>query len=720
MKHDQHQEIQDGSLCDAYIGQFPDYVKTAANSVTGAEALFQRARAFFESESGSTMMTLRIHGISPKNKPLGFRDYQVDYPDLLTLGWIDEVRQMWPFQSGSANCCFVPRGGVRLPDDGSAPVLHFILSFVTGLPGVPVLVRQCIHSAQGSRDQREMWAVVIPSEANDITIHTELNRFPFWFHPQTRTHCYREGDLIQERDWDWRPGDVLDLKLNVHSPEHILIAVLEMEVRRQAQSELEEESVSFLQIGANARTSSDHDEISQPDDPFMEICHECCQLFEAAINPTQDEGGVTVKSVAQPDPGRPSDDNVNLLSARIITAHQQDQEDGSRNSVHDVNSARANVVQISLELTVASTPIPCNDTVPMFQIFEAESLKQEFCHPWDGELSWLPEGMRIHAATWEALHQQSPHDWGQVVEVELFVDGATHGDEAGWAVVVITKCPWGQCCQGMIAGVVATHPEDPHYLGASRSTNITAEGTALIVAQAYAAAIPVGPIVRIRPDLRLNKQIADLQLLLKKDKGLAALSACLSRMASCSIELEEVRAHQHHPWNELADQVAKHAARTAGSYGYVPWERLSRLAKEEQERDWLWLQTADAPMQNVFPPLIENMALRVDETTTDPQPVVCSPPSLPDTATCDLKACTINVLALDETEAKLHGTRALRLDKQLHELGVSFACLQEARTVQGQRITDHFSVFSSGGTGHLNKQYSLGQQMQANHDHCAR
>ena len=63
------------------------------------------------------------------------------------------------------------------------------------------------------------------------------------------------------------------------------------------------------------------------------------------------------------------------------------------------------------------------------------------------------------------------------------------------------------------------------------------------------------------------------------------------------------------------------------------------------------------------------------------------------------------MLALDSKEEAAPGSRALRLDQQLHERGVAIVGLQETRTIAGRKVTDHYHVFSGGGSGKKDKQH---------------
>ena len=108
------QNIRDGDLCDIYVDQYPPHVDQADSLVGNAETMFQVARSYFDSIPGDVQFVLRIHAISPANQPLGYRDMHVDYPDLVSLGWIEQMKVLWPFRDITAACWYVPSGQFQL------------------------------------------------------------------------------------------------------------------------------------------------------------------------------------------------------------------------------------------------------------------------------------------------------------------------------------------------------------------------------------------------------------------------------------------------------------------------------------------------------------------------------------------------------------------------------------------------------------------------------
>ena len=690
LAQDSYHDIRNGALCDVFVGQYPSHIEAAAESVIDAETLFKVARAHFENLEGSTLMTLRVHGVSPMNQPLGFRDVHIDYPDLANLEWISQVVQLWPFRPEFAKCVFVPRGDVQEDEDIYQPTMHLIVSYVVETDVVPILVRQRIHAIEGSGDVSEVWAVAVPEKAGESSLQTLLNRRPFWFHSEVRTHIQRDGSYVDAVSLDWSAGNILDLRVNVIRPEHQLGALWEMGLRTSSSysdmghmRHLEFEESSMIQL----RSFSTEDEIqdsatglidvdsSRYPDAFEEICRAC--LIDVGQFPPDVEDADDAAACTEDKPD---------LSTAGGAKHR-------------------NVVQLSLEATLVAGPPELDVNAEMFQLFENDNWASLLRQPWPNPLAWLPEGMQVHATTWEALHVQQFHAFADANRVELYVDGATWHDRAAWAVAVVTRNGEGVMCQGVMSGCVCTDPAHETWIGARGVTNITAEVSALIVAQSYATTLPDQYEIVIKPDLRLSKQLADLHVSLRSEHILGGLSACISRIDSGRTVIEEVRAHCGQPWNELADGVAKQAAKTGSGVGQVHWEVVHALAGSKDDRQWAWLQQADPRLREAFPPVLDNTIIQLPGAVTEPVPTVCSVEQSQGEDTVEFQITSLNVLALDEKEAGSCGPRVLRLDQQMHERKCSVLCLQEARTQQGQRMTDHYFIYSSGGAGRNAKQF---------------
>ena len=690
LEQDEYHNIRNGDLCDAYVGAYPSYVEEAAETVLEAEALFKVARAHFENLPGSAVLTLRVHGVSPLNQPLGYRDVHIDYPDLATLAWIPQVLQLWPFRPEFAKCVYVPRGDIEDGGDIYQPTMHLIVSYVFDPDGVPVLVKQKIHSIEGDKDVDEVWAVVIPRTADATALKVSLDRKPFWFHPDARTHIRRDDRYVEDVLLDWSAGDIVALRVNVVRPEYLLSALWDMSTRSSssypadaAGDTMEAEEASLLQIGHQHGADSlvdSHTTGQRPfdlgeQDPFEEICRACMVLANQFDEQVQQQ---THFSDACQDECEPEGVESEQKQSKVL---------------------------VSLEHMLVDSSPALDLNTHCAQVFDEGNWLQLFRRPWPNPLSWLPEGMQVHPQTWEALHEQKYHDMADVTRVDLYIDGATGSDRAAWAVVVVTHAANGDLCQGVMSGCVCTDPNSVEWIGAQGNTNITAEVSALVVAQAYALTLPASLHVVIRPDLRLSKQIADLQVTLRNEKVLGGVSACLARMPSCPAIVEEVRAHKGHPWNELADGAAKQAARTNQGVGCIPWTTLHALACSRDDQQWAWLQQAETHLRAVFPPIFDDKVMQFSPPETDTVPKVCKAEAHESEVTVGVNIYSLNVLALDEKEAGYIGSRVLRIDQQMHERNGDILCLQEARTQQGQRLTDHYLIYSSGGAGRNSKQF---------------
>ena len=337
-------------------------------------------------------------------------------------------------------------------------------------------------------------------------------------------------------------------------------------------------------------------------------------------------------------------------------------------------------------------------------LFEQPDWLQLFQSPWPDPLGLIPERARLHPTTWEALHDAPASDLPQGT-LELYIDGATYGDQAGWAIAAISHDGHHSYLQGVIAGPVQLSPQQVDWIGAASSTNISAEFTALIVAEALALSLPQKVI--IRPDLQLSQQLVNGQIMLHQVPTLARTAVSLANMSPNSFEVHEVRAHQGHPWNELADATAKSAAFSQEITGSIPWWHLHELALQTHEAGWNWLQTAPEHLQQAFPLLHQQQVIQFQDPQTFPREIPKHDPSQADLQYGSLSwnLASFNVLSLGDDHVPAISNRVVRLDHQLHKHKILFAGLQETRTVQGTRTADHYAIFASGGDGHSNKQY---------------
>eukprot|EP00435_Cladocopium_sp_Y103_P056468 s2453_g19.t1 len=308
----------------------------------------------------------------------------------------------------------------------------------------------------------------------------------------------------------------------------------------------------------------------------------------------------------------------------------------------------------------------------------------------------LPEGLDLHAATFEALHLQDSVENHQPERIELFVDGSASQNRAGWAVVAVSVSTSGCVFQGCLAGTVTLNPRDPTWIGAKDLSNIDAELTAMAVAQNVGLQVSHAWPVVIRPDLQFSHQLAVQQATSQHSYVLPQLVHALGQLAGDGIAIHEIRGHVGNPWKELADKLANHAANCDSFFGWFDWSALRSLAMTEDNYKWAWLQSMNHAFQFAMPPVFENSVWQPHTSCLHAVPTP-SPAPLVENAHFDFRIVTYNALSLCETSsARICRHRNIRVDKQFHDAGVAVACVQEARTPEGCRVTDHYKIFSSG------------------------
>ena len=741
--------IQDGDLCDLYIGRVPEYVETAEDSVLGAENMFRVARAHFDSVPGSTLYTLRVHGTSPGNQPLGFREAIVDYPDLKSLRWIHEVRELWPFEGYKAALAYVPVVTADRAELTDRPVLHFVLSYVTEPIGIPILVRQTLYEINTERSQVEFWVVSIPGTASEQDLRRCLKRPPFWFHPDVTTHMTFLEEALQLHDNEWSSGDVLDLRVNFVRFEHLVAAIREMAVQYAEDRThlLEEEQASLLQL----HTEPFHAETTEVD-AFSEICLACKQSCLKILSFHEDAKGETEKchdqqaageKFAEPEP----EDNLDLRRVQKddyavdsevwdngapdevtwdTERHSQpDTEtplDLRREVEFDMPNKEVQLAQKIVNDTSGSSTIkadtqfrvtlsleaslPVSDVRHVevdevsFQWFEKCNW-EEFCSNTPAiELAPIPDGVKVKAATYHML--TANNDWIAAPNTNLiFVDGAAKDNWASWSFVVIQTDGWAQTFHGCAFGQVETDRQSPNWCGADKADNVSAELTALVMAQNWVLKRKGPEKFVILPDLMLSKTVAKLQTTCETHTGLLKLARVQARWIMNRCQYVHVKGHANFAWNELADALAGHAlAKNVSSHNALPID-VGQLAQAEDDLNWMWMQDPSCVLAKCFPPMIDEQ-------------VACITPSLRrvqhDSAprktdqlhhTFQLKAVTINVLALDplkdcEDGGRQNAARTARIDQQMHQLGAHIVGIQEARTQAGRFQSEHYHILAGG------------------------
>ena len=154
------------------------------------------------------------------------------------------------------------------------------------------------------------------------------------------------------------------------------------------------------------------------------------------------------------------------------------------------------------------------------------------------------------------------------------IDGAAR---AGWGIVIVQGDDGLGRGRGTIIeethGVVQTDPESEAWDGALLASNNTAELTALLEALRWTMQYEGVEEVMIRCDSMYAMEIAEERWKAKANLELvdvvrAALSAA---RVGRNVDLNHVRGHEGHRWNERADHLARSAAEGKKPKGLSFW-----------------------------------------------------------------------------------------------------------------------------------------------------
>ena len=273
-------------------------------------------------------------------------------------------------------------------------------------------------------------------------------------------------------------------------------------------------------------------------------------------------------------------------------------------------------VQISLQASVAPSPSPkieLNDALPQLLWFECEAWYYEMTQANPIVLHPLPEGLTVQPVSyWALLHvPPSQPDPTALPSYRLYVDGSASSTHAGWGLILTQVTGPAEVFVGCTHGKVCLEPENPHWVGATTVDNISAELTAMVVAQSVVLRWPHSAAFTICPDLSLSRMLAQATSVCRSNPALAQLCKALGLWTAKQADIEEVRGHTQHPWNELADSVAKWAISHDALCSHADMSPLHRLAHCPHDISWAWMQTTHESMAACFPPLVEQQILQI-------------------------------------------------------------------------------------------------------------
>ena len=355
-------------------------------------------------------------------------------------------------------------------------------------------------------------------------------------------------------------------------------------------------------------------------------------------------------------------------------------------------------VQICLEASIECVSHRFDVDGDAIEVLEFPEIQSTLCQEDGWVFNMIPEGVSLHKETYEALHDQMNTYGSERLYYELYIDGATHDTRSAWAVVAVIVTPHGRQLQGCLGGLTCIQPDTQQWIGADGHTNIDAELSAMVVATAFAYFGSVDSAFVIRPDLALSCRFMQMTSTTQKDSTLAKVLHVLGQSKPAGIDVKEVRAHEGDPWNELADAVAKKVAQTGEAVGSVPWQSIHQIAISTSTLKWEWIRHETKSFQQSMPVLYEGAVWQPSKS--DKRVGVRSKIFDPDESHVNfcMRIATYNGLALNEEDQPglSGGCRTARLDLQFHNGDIALIGIQEARTPEGQRVSEHFKILSSG------------------------
>eukprot|EP00435_Cladocopium_sp_Y103_P037589 s516_g10.t1 len=318
-------------------------------------------------------------------------------------------------------------------------------------------------------------------------------------------------------------------------------------------------------------------------------------------------------------------------------------------------------------------------------------------------LSALPIGLNLSASTLWAFQDPCAVMEPALANSSVFyVDGSAFQGFAAWSMVLVRYdecgCPsFRGCC----ADRVYTATNHPHFLGAQYPDNISAELTATIIAMLSSLCMEdLGQVV-VRPDLKLSAMLAEDLWNCRAHHMLAALCQLVGGwFAKVFGKLVEVRGHTQHPWNDLADSLAKHVVYDPCPVGCVSLRACHDLIAAG-DISWAWLVGELPSLKCCFPPETDIASWKIEPCWHKP----VLPPSGSANVSSEPHAVqftvgSANVLALGTEDVAVPAAtcseRALRLDAQWHVKAVAVIGLQESRRDQGCVEMPHYFGFASG------------------------
>ena len=313
----------------------------------------------------------------------------------------------------------------------------------------------------------------------------------------------------------------------------------------------------------------------------------------------------------------------------------------------------------------------------------------------------------FHPAAAMALELCSTRPLQQVKRWHLYTDGTHQRDSTtdSWALVITAEDQEGFSFIGSISALNTDAVRDDDF----PANSTTSELTALIWAYAWVYARfhdhPTKPAVTIHADSLVARGFAKGTFQPKHPNQLTQLARITHDLAASVTDLstDHVRAHLGHPWNELADSLAKRQAKRTDGSPQPEWP-LAFHADRERQREWLEMAT---PEEKAAYPTMTPKGLSAPPAIINAEPHHFVP-EFRETAKktkIEINACTFNARSFVEpkhTGRQQHRkvSRITAIRTQLADMKIHLVGMQESRLPQGTFPADNFTIISSGHDNH--------------------
>lgn len=297
-------------------------------------------------------------------------------------------------------------------------------------------------------------------------------------------------------------------------------------------------------------------------------------------------------------------------------------------------------------------------------------------------------------------------------ELFIYTDGsfsdACAEATTGWAFVVLGRV-------GMQIEVVGVlfHPGPGSGLVFSEIPeldNNDMEAAAVLWAALWLLVVRPAVPVTVVSDSALAEHVAQSLWYWRARPGVAQVLSSVCQVAEQVVQLhwEHIQSHCGHPWNELADSLAKWAALGHGCF--LPDALCDRM-QASNSLNWEWLRAAPAEFRAAYPPIVGTdfvfTELRSEAALTPPRGSAEGGGGSRPGMSAGFGVVSYNVRTFKsgdnpgavepaELPAPPLPGRAAALRRQFRDLGVAIVGFQESRTAAESYQVDGFLVIASG------------------------